>query len=91
MSGGVTPAARRRDATAVSILVVGLAVALYGYVGLHAMATRPIAHVPGQLAMARAVGYNQVLYARLGIVTLGICAALGSTWPHHREARLPVR
>lgn len=85
MSGGVGAAARRRDVTAVLILVAGAAVAAYGYLGLHAMAAHPIERVRGQQAMARAIGYNRILYFGLGVMAVGIGAALWSAWRYHRS------
>ena len=89
MSDRVGSDARRRDVIAMTILAVGAAVAAYGYLGLHVMATRPIARVAGQTALERAMSYNVVMYAGLGIVLRGIGAVIWSFWRFRRPAQPP--
>jgi hypothetical protein len=85
VSGRVGPDARRRDLTAMLILLAGAAVAMYGYLELHVMATRPIARVTGEQAIQRAFSYTDVMYVGLGIMGVGVCVVIWSAWRYHRR------
>lgn len=86
MSQHVEPAARRRDLIALLILAAGAATAVYGYLGLHHMAWKPIVRVRGQQAMARAIAYNNIVIAGWVIIAIGILAVVWSFVAHRRSA-----
>jgi len=82
----VEPAARRRDLIALVVLAAGAATALYGYLGLHHMATQPIVRQRGRTAIARAIAYNDVVRAGWVIIALGIAAVVWSFLANRRAA-----
>lgn len=85
----VEPAARRRDLIALLILAAGALTAVYGYLGLHHMATKPIVPVRGLSAMERAIAYDNVVVAGWVIIAVGIAAVLWSFWANRRAASAP--
>lgn len=86
MSQHVEPAARRRDLIALLILAAGAAVALYGYLGLHTMASKPIVREPGHTAIQRAISYNNVVVAGWVIIAVGILAVVWSFVANRRSS-----
>ena len=89
MSQHVEPAARRRDLIALLILAAGAAIAVYGYLGLHTMASKPIARVAGHPAMERAISYNNVVIAGWVIIAVGILAVVWSFVSNRRSTHAP--
>lgn len=85
----VEPAARRRDLIALLILAAGALTAVYGYLGLHHMATKAIVPIRGQTAMERAISYNDVVVAGWVIIAVGIAAVVWSFWANRRAASAP--
>jgi len=86
VSERVEPAARRRDLIALLILALGAATAVYGYLGLHNMASKPIVRVRGQQAIERAISYNNVVIAGWVIIAVGILAVVWSFMANRRSA-----
>ena len=89
MSQHVEPAARRRDLIALLILAAGAATAVYGYLGLHTMASKPIVREPGHAALERAISYNNVVFAGWVIIAVGIVAVVWSFLANRRSANAP--
>lgn len=87
MSQAVGPAARRRDLIALLILAAGAATAVYGYLGLHDMASKPILREPGHQAIERAISYNNVVLAGWAIIAVGVVAVAWSFVAHRRSPR----
>ena len=63
--------------------------AVYGYLGLRHMATKPIVRVRGQLAMARAISYNNIVLAGWVIIAVGILAVVWSFVANRRSQHAP--
>jgi hypothetical protein len=82
----VSPAARRRDLIALLILAAGAIVASYGYLGLHHMAALPIVRVRGQTAMARAIGYTNIVRTGWAVIAIGIAAVVWSFVANRKSA-----
>lgn len=89
MSQHVEPAARRRDLIALVILAAGAAIAVYGYLGLHTMASKPIVREAGHPAMERAISYNNVVIAGWVIIAVGILAVIWSFVANRRSTHAP--
>jgi hypothetical protein len=89
VSQHVEPAARRRDLIALLILAAGAATAVYGYLGLHHMASKPIVRVAGQQAMERAISYNNIVLAGWVIIAAGILAVVWSFLANRRSEHAP--
>lgn len=89
MSQHVGPAARRRDLIALVILAAGAAIAVYGYLGLHTMASKPIVREAGHPAMERAISYNNIVIAGWVIIAVGILAVVWSFMANRRSTHEP--
>lgn len=85
MSGRVSPADRKRDLVAVSLLVVGAALFLYGFLGLRGMATKPIVAARGHSAVAAADVFWYLSRAGTAVIIAGVIAVAWSFWRHHRR------
>jgi len=86
VSERVSPAARRRDLIALLVLAAGAATAIYGYLGLHDMAFKPIVRDQGHQAIERAISYNNVVRAGWIIIGVGVLAVLWSFWQNRKSA-----
>ena len=85
----VEPGARRRDLIALVILAAGAAIAVYGYLGLHTMASKPIVREAGHQAIARAISYNNVVIAGWVVMAVGIVAVVWSFVAYRRSPHAP--
>ena len=86
----VSPADRRRDLLAAGVLATGVALYVYGFLGLRAMGTRPIAREPGHTALQVAMRYTAFTRAGIGIAAIGLGVVAWSYWVH-RTRRAPQR
>lgn len=89
MTQHVEPAARRRDLVALVILAAGAAIAVYGYLGLRTMASKPIVREAGHQAIERAISYNNVVMAGWVIIAIGILAVVWSFVANRRTTHTP--
>ena len=85
MRAPVTPADRLRDAVAVALLVAGVALFLYAYRGLEALAAGRISVGPGEWATNQWSHYRGLSFAGLGLVAGGLAVAAYSFWRRARR------
>lgn len=76
---------RRRDVAAVVILLAGAALYGYGFLGLHALATKPIVLPRGEFALARFDHFWYLSRAGATLILIGVAAVAWSFWRHRRR------
>ena len=82
MSARPTPADRRRDLVAGTLLAVGVGLYGYGFLGLRRMGTQPIVAVAGETAVQRTHGFEMFTRAGLAFILVGAIALVWAAWRH---------
>ena len=91
MRAPVHPADRLRDAVALALLVGGIALYAYAFLGMEGLAAGRITAAPGEWATSRWVRYRQLSLAGLGVAAAGVAMAVYSFWRRSRRRDEPPR